>query len=253
MKKTYHPDFSNKPKLIKSWSQCVYFPCLPLQFQYSNSPLLNNLGKKFSKEEHPGSLLLFHKICRKRVGFRAYLFWIGFNLSFKCYQINRMRNGLNFVLGNEWEKYIFGHVTSMGHRKIYESLSRNGILIRPPCSSTKPLAHHNESRRIHIEVRNKDPQIHFKQLQKVHERAWPQLLLVNLIYMWNTREKRLRSMSKVWSHAHSVSSIFCLVLKPACENVFSHFRALHVLEAWRWFVIEPEQGGILTLGLWSPA
>ena len=43
--------------------------------------------------------------------------------------------------------------------------------IRPPCSSTKPLAHHNKSRRIHIEVRNKDPQIHFKQLQKVHERA----------------------------------------------------------------------------------
>ena len=43
--------------------------------------------------------------------------------------------------------------------------------IRPPCSSTKPLTHHDESRRIHIEVRNKDPQIHFKQLQKVHERA----------------------------------------------------------------------------------
>ena len=38
-----------------------------------------------------------------------------------------MRNGLNFELGNELEKYIFGHVTSVGHRKIYDSLSRNGI------------------------------------------------------------------------------------------------------------------------------
>ena len=38
-----------------------------------------------------------------------------------------MRNGLNFELGNELEKYIFGHVTSMGHRKIYDYLSRNGI------------------------------------------------------------------------------------------------------------------------------
>ena len=112
--------------------------------------------------------------------------------------------------------------------------------IRPPCSSTKPLAHHNKSRRIHIEVRNKDPQIHFKQLQKVHERAWPQLLLVNLIYMWNTREKRLRSMSKVWSHAHSVSSIFCLVLKPACEKrvltlqSLARFRGLTMICDWAW-------------------
>ena len=42
---------------------------------------------------------------------------------------------------------------------------------RPPCSGTRPLAYHNESRRIHSEVRDKDPQIHFKQLQKVQERT----------------------------------------------------------------------------------
>ena len=35
--------------------------------------------------------------------------------------------GLNFVLGNELEKYVFGHITSMGNRRIYESLLRNGI------------------------------------------------------------------------------------------------------------------------------
>ena len=81
-----------------------------------------------------------------------------------------MRNGLNFVLGNELEKYIFGHVNEHGTQENLR-VPLEEWNIRPPCSSTKPLAHHNKSRRIHIEVRNKDPQIHFKQLQKVHERA----------------------------------------------------------------------------------
>ena len=35
--------------------------------------------------------------------------------------------GLNFELGNELEKYVFGHITNMGNRRIYESLLRNGI------------------------------------------------------------------------------------------------------------------------------
>ena len=146
--------------------------------------------------------------------------------------------GLTFVLGNEWEKCFWSrheHGTQENLRAPLEEWN-----FRPLCSNTKPLAHHNEFRRIHIEVRNKDPQIHFKQLQKVHERAWPQLLLVNLIYMWNTREKRLRSMSKVWSHAHSVSSIFCLVLKPACEKrvltlrSLARFRGLTTICDWAW-------------------
>ena len=42
------------------------------------------------------NLLLSCKIYRERAGFRAYLFSFGFNLSLKCYQINRMRNGINF-------------------------------------------------------------------------------------------------------------------------------------------------------------
>ena len=40
-----------------------------------------------------------------------------------------------------------------------------------------------------------------------------------------------------------------MFLSLRAKNEFSLFGALHVLEAWRRFVIEPEQAGILTSGL----